>query len=107
MFEERLAKELKKLKEAKKEGPINIAWDGKPEKYTYTPEDSELKLDPNAAYVHFVCNETIKGVQFATEPSVDESNATSATRTTMVECRFLCLMDLFLLLCVLISFGAA
>ena len=34
------------------------------------PTDSELDLDPNAAYVHFTSNETIQGTQFATEPEV-------------------------------------
>ncbi len=57
------------LKEAKKAGKTNVAWDGADGKYTHTPADSELKLDPNAAYVHYTCNETIEGVQFPTEPN--------------------------------------
>ncbi len=57
------------LKEAKKEGKTNVAWDGADSKYTYTPADADLKLDPNAAYVHYTCNETIEGVQFPTEPN--------------------------------------
>ena len=58
------------LKEAKKEGPTRVAWDGADSKYTYTPANSDLSLDSNAAYVHYTCNETIEGVQFPTEPQV-------------------------------------
>jgi phosphoserine aminotransferase len=34
------------------------------------PQQSELNLDPNAAYVYMASNETIQGVQFAKEPEV-------------------------------------
>lgn len=60
------------IKEAKKEGPTRTAWDGADGKYTYTPKDSELSLDSNAAYVHYTCNETIEGVQFQTEPKTGD-----------------------------------
>ena len=60
------------LKEAKKLGSMNIAWDGADDKYTYTPADADLKLDPNAAFVHYTCNETIEGVQFPTEPQTGQ-----------------------------------
>lgn len=59
----------KALKEAKKEGATQVAWDGKAENYVRVPEAGELKLDPNAVYVHYTSNETIQGVQFATEPN--------------------------------------
>ena len=32
----------------------------------------DLKLEPQAAYVHFTSNETIQGVQFAGEPEVGD-----------------------------------
>ena len=60
------------LKEAKKIGPMNVAWDGADSKYTFTPADGDLKLDPRAAFVHYTCNETIEGVQFPTEPQVGQ-----------------------------------
>lgn len=60
------------LKEAKKEGPTRVAWDGADGKYTFTPADSDLNLDSNAAYAHYTCNETIEGVRFATEPQTGE-----------------------------------
>ena len=34
------------------------------------PATSELKLDPNAAYVYIASNETIQGVQYPKEPEV-------------------------------------
>ncbi|MGC4003802.1 MAG: 3-phosphoserine/phosphohydroxythreonine transaminase [Pirellulales bacterium] len=50
--------------EAKREGKVNIAWDGKATNYDRLPAKSELKLTPDAAYVHITDNETIQGVQF-------------------------------------------
>jgi len=58
------------LKEARREGNINVAWDGKATEYDRLPETRDIKLDPNASYVHFTSNETIQGVQFAEEPAV-------------------------------------
>jgi phosphoserine aminotransferase len=42
--------------------------EGKSKSYTRVPEASEVKLDPEAAYVHMTSNETIDGVEFATQP---------------------------------------
>src|ERR671917_172933 len=60
----------KALKEAKKVGAVNVAADLADSRYTRTPEPHELKLDANAAYVHFTSNETIEGVEFKSEPEV-------------------------------------
>lgn len=57
-------------KEAAKEGDICVAWDGGSTNYDRLPADSDLDLNPNAGYVHFTSNETIQGVQFASEPNV-------------------------------------
>ncbi|HLL77003.1 MAG TPA: 3-phosphoserine/phosphohydroxythreonine transaminase [Pyrinomonadaceae bacterium] len=62
----------KALKEAKKVGAVNVAADLADGRYTRTPEPHELKLDANAAYVHFTSNETIEGVEFKTEPEVGD-----------------------------------
>ena len=56
--------------EAKTQGPISVAWDGKPTNFNRVPKQSELKLDPNAAYAYMTSNETIQGVQYQTEPNV-------------------------------------
>lgn len=56
------------LKEAKKVGKTSVAWDGSDCKYNRVPQTSELQLNPEADYAYYVCNETIEGVQFPTEP---------------------------------------
>jgi phosphoserine aminotransferase len=58
--------------EAVKFGETRIAWDGKPHNYDRLPTQSDLRLDPKAAYVYFASNETIQGVQFATEPNAGD-----------------------------------
>jgi phosphoserine aminotransferase len=58
----------KALKEAKKVGNPQVAWDGKADAYTRLPAQNELKLNPQAAYVHITSNETIEGVEFFEEP---------------------------------------
>lgn len=58
----------KAVKEAEKLGKRRLAWNGKDTKFTRVPKQDEMDLDANAAYVHFTSNETIQGVEFATEP---------------------------------------
>ncbi len=58
----------KAVDEAKTQGNVQVAFDGKPGNYNRTPQQSELKLDSNAAYTFFCANETIQGVQFPAEP---------------------------------------
>jgi phosphoserine aminotransferase len=59
----------KAIKEAQKEGQTRTVWSGKSESYVRVPAQSELQLDPNAAYCHFTSNETIEGVEFFSEPA--------------------------------------
>ncbi len=54
----------KAVKEARREGAVNVAWDGEADGYTRVPAQDELTLTPGAAYVHVTSNETIQGVQF-------------------------------------------
>ena len=54
----------KASEEAKTQGNVHVAWDGKATNYDRVPQQSELKLDPNAAYVYMTSNETIQGVQY-------------------------------------------
>ncbi len=59
-------------KEARREGRVRILWSGQPEQYRRVPRAGEIRVPPQAAYVHFTSNETIQGVQFATEPETDD-----------------------------------
>lgn len=54
--------------EAEKQGKVNVAWDGKSHNYSYLPTAADLKLSTDAAYTHVTSNETIQGVQFASDP---------------------------------------
>lgn len=58
------------LVEAVREGTARMAYDGQGTNFDRLPKPGELKLDPQAAYVHFTSNETIQGVQFLAEPEV-------------------------------------
>ena len=62
----------KAVDEAKKEGNVNIAWDGKEGNYNRRPGSDELKLGADSAYVYYTSNETIQGVQFLDEPTVGD-----------------------------------
>ncbi|MFW6169014.1 MAG: 3-phosphoserine/phosphohydroxythreonine transaminase [Planctomycetota bacterium] len=63
----------KALDEAAREGQVHIAWDGKETSYTQVPDSRALQLSDDAAMVHMTSNETIEGVQFATEPDVGDA----------------------------------
>jgi len=54
----------KAITEAKRYGTINIAADTSDNGFTTVPSQAELKLNPDAAYVHYTPNETIAGVEF-------------------------------------------
>jgi len=62
----------KAMKEAQREGAVRVVWTGKAENFTRVPQQTELDLDSNAAYVHFTSNETIQGVEFQIEPHVGD-----------------------------------
>jgi phosphoserine aminotransferase len=49
----------KAVKEAKRAGTVNIAASTESENFARIPTQEELKLDPEAAYVHFTSNNTI------------------------------------------------
>lgn len=58
----------KAVKEAQKAGTVQIACTTEADNFTRIPAQSELKLDPGAAYLHFTSNETIHGVEWKLEP---------------------------------------
>jgi phosphoserine aminotransferase len=60
----------KSVKEAKRVGAVNIAASTESESFVRIPKQSELKLDPDASYVHFTSNNTIYGTQWRNEPEV-------------------------------------
>ena len=54
----------KAVKEAKRVGGVKIAATTESENFKRIPKQSELKLDPNAAFVHYTTNNTIFGTEF-------------------------------------------
>jgi phosphoserine aminotransferase len=58
----------KAIKEAKITGAMNTAWSGKAENYSRVPRASELKLLPDAEYLHICTNETIGGIRWMQFP---------------------------------------
>jgi phosphoserine aminotransferase len=53
-------------------GTTNVPWDGKSEKYMRIPRQEELKLTPDASYVHICANETIEGIQWSYLPATQD-----------------------------------
>jgi phosphoserine aminotransferase len=54
----------KAIKEAKHYCEVNVVASSADKNYSYAPSQSELNLNPDAAYVHYTPNETIGGVEF-------------------------------------------
>ncbi|MFM8282736.1 MAG: 3-phosphoserine/phosphohydroxythreonine transaminase [Planctomycetaceae bacterium] len=55
-------------KEARKEGAVNIAWDGAATRHDRLPDRSEIRWSDDPAYVYVTSNETIQGVQWPADP---------------------------------------
>ena len=60
----------KAAKEARKVGNVNIAASTEADNFTRIPTQDELKLTPDAAYVHITSNNTIEGTQWHALPDV-------------------------------------
>src|SRR5215831_16800524 len=73
----------KAIKEAKKVGAVNVAASTKAENYSRVPRQDELKLTPNAAYVHMTSNNTIEGTEYKTLPDVGDVPLVSDTSSDM------------------------
>lgn len=62
----------KALKEAKRIGQANVAGTTESENFARIPRPDEIKLDPEAAYVHFTTNNTIYGTEWKQEPQTGD-----------------------------------
>jgi phosphoserine aminotransferase len=54
----------KAIKDAKVFCKVNIAASSEDANFSYAPDQASMKLDPEAAYVHYTSNETIGGVEY-------------------------------------------
>jgi len=62
----------KSIPEAQREGPTRVLWSGEAEGFRRLPADSEINPSGEAAYFHYVSNETVEGLQFHRIPGRDE-----------------------------------
>lgn len=60
----------KAFTEGKFGGKTHVVWDGKDTGYTSLPELNDLHLSPDAAYLHYVSNETVEGLEFPWVPGL-------------------------------------
>jgi phosphoserine aminotransferase len=56
---------------ARHEGAVRVLWSGEANRYTRVPRADELTPSADAAYLHYVSNETVEGVQFQDVPGLD------------------------------------
>lgn len=59
----------KAIEEARKEGNVNVTWDGKTNQYSQLPTAADYQIPADAPYLYYCSNETIQGVQFQSEPT--------------------------------------
>lgn len=59
------------LGEAKKEGPVEVLYDGASHGFSQLPNWNDLTISADAAYVHWTSNETIQGIQFQSDLATD------------------------------------
>ena len=63
----------KAVAEAKKEGDVEVLYDAKESNYDHVPNSADYQVSDSAAYLYYCSNETIQGVQFASEPECPDS----------------------------------
>lgn len=61
----------KSIPEARHEGSVRVIWDGEPHAFRRLPAARELHCADDAAYLHYVSNETVEGLQFHYLPGSD------------------------------------
>lgn len=62
----------KAIIEARREGSVREVWNGESGGYRQLPGDDDLVFSPDAAYLHYVSNETVEGLQFHRVPGRDD-----------------------------------
>ena len=73
----------KAVKEAKRVGAVKIAATTAVDNYARVPKQSELTLDPAAAYVHYTTNNTIFGTEWHNVPEVGRVPLVADTSSDM------------------------
>ena len=63
---------VRAIEEARRYGHVNVVASSISSNFTTIPERSTWQVNPNAAYFHYVDNETIRGVEFDAIPEVGD-----------------------------------
>ena len=74
----------KAIAEAKKYCNVNVAASAEADKFCSVPPRSTWKLDPDAAYVHYILNETIGGVEFQDIPDTGKVTLVADMSSTIL-----------------------
>lgn len=61
----------KAVPDARREGEVRVLWSGEAEGFRRLPDPDELEPRPDAAYLHYVSNETVEGLAFPYLPGRD------------------------------------
>ena len=56
------------------QNPINKIWDGENIKFEHLPSQNDIVCNDNAAYLHYISNETVEGLQFNFIPNENSKN---------------------------------
>ena len=73
----------KAIQEARKVGRVHVAGSTRAEGYSRIPHQTELEVDPSAAYLHMTSNNTIEGTQYHQLPDVGTVPLVSDTSSDM------------------------
>ena len=71
--------------EAKRYGEVNIAASSREANYTYVPDMKDVKLDPDADYVHITQNNTIYGTRYIELPDAKTPIVSDASSMILSE----------------------
>lgn len=61
----------KSIPDARLEGTVKIIWDGEAYGFRRLPSPAELSCSEDAAYFHYISNETVEGTQFHSIPGIN------------------------------------
>jgi len=74
----------KAVGEAKRYAEVNVVADGSATKFTTIPDPRTWKVSKNAAYLHYVANETVFGVEFHAVPQVSDAPLVADMSSTLL-----------------------
>lgn len=74
----------KAIAEARRYATVNVAATTEDSRFTRAPAQDELRLSPDAAYVHYTPNETIEGVELSYVPETGDTPLVADMSSTLL-----------------------